>query len=72
MAQNLPYVLVGGTLTKILEKVRSASVPERFTQDFLSTKLGFKGGNARAVIPYAATHSFPFSFRDLPGTIVCV
>lgn len=52
MAQNLPYVLVGGTLSKIFEKIKSASVPERFTQDFLSTKLGFKGGNARAVIPF--------------------
>jgi hypothetical protein len=52
MAQNLPYVLVGGTLAKILEKIKTASVPARFTQDFLSTKLGFKAGNAKAVIPF--------------------
>jgi hypothetical protein len=52
MAQTLPYVLVGGTLSRILEKVKTASVPTRFTQDFLSTKLGFKGSNARAVIPF--------------------
>mgnify|MGYP002395866382 CR=1 FL=1 len=52
MAKNLPYVLVGGALTRIFEKIKSASVPERFTQDFLSTKLGFKGGNAKAVIPF--------------------
>lgn len=51
MAHNLPYVLQPGTLTKILEKVKTASVPERFTQDFLGTKLGFKGGNAKAIIP---------------------
>lgn len=51
MAHNLPYTLQPGTLTNILEKVRAASVPERFTQDFLETKLGIKGGNARSAIP---------------------
>jgi hypothetical protein len=51
MSHNLPYVLQPGTLTKILEKVKTASVPERFTQDFLGTKLGFKGGNSKAIIP---------------------
>lgn len=51
MSHNLPYVLQPGTLTKILEKIKTASVPERFTQDFLGTKLGFKGGNSKAVIP---------------------
>jgi hypothetical protein len=51
MSHNLPYVLRVGTLTKILEKAKAAAVPERFTQDFLETKLGFKGGSAKAVIP---------------------
>ena len=51
MSHNLPYVLQPGTLTKILEKIKSASVPQRFTIDFLGTKLGFKGGNSKAVIP---------------------
>jgi hypothetical protein len=51
MAHNLPYVLRLATLSKILEKIKTAGVPERFTQDFLSTKLGFKGGTSQAVIP---------------------
>jgi hypothetical protein len=51
VSHNLPYVLQPGTLTRILEKTKTASVPERFTQDFLGTKLGFKGGNSKAVIP---------------------
>lgn len=51
MSHNLPYVLRVGTLTKILEKAKAAAVPERFTQDFLETKLGFKGGTAKAAIP---------------------
>jgi hypothetical protein len=47
-----PYVMVSGTLKKVLEKIKVASVPERFTQDFLATKLGFKGGNAKTIIPF--------------------
>ena len=52
MAQNLPYVAVVGTLETMLEKITMASVPERFTQDFVNTKLAMKGGTARATIPF--------------------
>lgn len=52
MAKNLPYVTSTGTLEKMLEKIVAASVPERFTQDFVSTKLSMKGGTARAIIPF--------------------
>jgi len=49
---NLPYVQVTGTLEKMLDKIKTASVPERFSQDFVSTKLSMKGGSARSVIPF--------------------
>ncbi|MEJ2692641.1 MAG: DUF5343 domain-containing protein, partial [Candidatus Thiodiazotropha sp.] len=39
MAENLPYSTSVGTLEKMLEKIKTASVPERFTQDFVNTKL---------------------------------
>lgn len=52
MAKNLPYVTTVSTLEKMLEKIIAASVPERFTQDFVSTKLSMKGGTARAIIPF--------------------
>src|SRR6266702_7203323 len=52
MPHTLPYVTVAGTLTKVLEKIKTAAVPDRFTQDFLATKLGFKGGPAKTVIPF--------------------
>ncbi len=52
MNQNLPYVTSAGTLEKMLGKITTASVPERFTQDFVSTKLTMKGGTARATIPF--------------------
>ena len=42
MATKLPYVVQPGTMLKIFEKVKEAKTPDRFTQDFLSTKLSFK------------------------------
>src|SRR3954454_1860468 len=52
MADKLPYVPNYGVITKVLEKIKSAATPERFTQDFLATKLGMKGGSNRPVIPF--------------------
>ena len=51
MALKLPYMLATGILPKILEKIQQERRPERFTQDFLSTKLGHSGGSARPIIP---------------------
>lgn len=48
----LPYVVSTGSLTKALEKIQSAATPDRFTQEFLASTLGMKGGSARPVIPY--------------------
>lgn len=53
MAKKLPYVNQPGSMITILEKIRTAKTPERFTADFLGTKLGFKGGNYRQFIPLA-------------------
>lgn len=49
---NLPYVVGTGSLVKALVKIQSAATPDRFTQDFLATKLGLKGGAAKAVLPF--------------------
>lgn len=53
MATSLPYMVSSGTLTKILNKICDASIPENFNGDFLGTKLGFPGGNQKAFIPWA-------------------
>lgn len=53
MANTLPYMVSTGTLPKILNKICDASIPENFNHDFLGTKLGFKGGNQKAFIPWA-------------------
>jgi hypothetical protein len=51
MAGTLPYVNQPGSIVKVLEKVREAKTPDRFTIDFLETKLGLKGGNYRQFLP---------------------
>jgi hypothetical protein len=58
MAGTLPYVNQPGSIVKILEKVREAKTPDRFTADFLETKLGFRGGNYRQFIPFGKKLGF--------------
>ena len=58
MAENLPYSTSVGTLENMLEKIRTASVPERFTQEFVSTKLAMKGGTAMSTIPFIKKMGF--------------
>jgi putative lipoic acid-binding regulatory protein len=49
---NLPYAQRTITLIKMLEKIKTASVPEKFSQDFVSEKLLMKGGTPRSIIPF--------------------
>lgn len=59
MAAEYPPFMNGyGTASKILNKIKDAQTPERFTQDFLSTKLGFPGGTAKPFIPLAKRIGF--------------
>ena len=59
MAADYPPFMNGyGTTAKILNKIKEAQTPDRFTQDFLSTKLGFPGGTAKPFIPLAKRIGF--------------
>lgn len=58
MADTLPYMNGYGTITKVLEKIKTAATPPRFTQDFLATKLGLPGGTPRPVIPFLKRAGF--------------
>jgi len=49
---KVPYVPVYGNIEKALNKIVTASTPDRFTQDFLATKLDMKGGSPKPVIPF--------------------
>jgi len=48
---SLPYVLAPSRIGSLLQKISEAQTPPRFTQDFLETKLGMKGGSATPLIP---------------------
>jgi hypothetical protein len=53
MADYPPFMNAYGNLTKILTKIKEAQTPERFTLDYLTTKLGFSGGSATPFISFA-------------------
>ncbi|MFZ2060637.1 MAG: DUF5343 domain-containing protein [Candidatus Binatus sp.] len=53
MADFPPFMNAYGSIKKILTKITEAKTPPRFTLDFLSTNLGFKGGSYRPFIPFA-------------------
>jgi hypothetical protein len=53
MADYPPFMNAYGNIPKVLTKIKEAKTPQRFTQDFLETNLGFSGGGARPFIPFA-------------------
>ncbi|KIC56946.1 DUF5343 domain-containing protein [Microbacterium hominis] len=50
MAETLPYMQSTGLVGKILDAIKSAKTPDRFSQDFLGTVLGFPSGSAKPFI----------------------
>jgi hypothetical protein len=56
--QQLPYLQAHGNITKTLNKIIEAQTPERFTQEYLGTKLGLTGGSATPVIPFLKRTGF--------------
>lgn len=57
-SSKVPYLQAYGSLKKALDKITKATVPPKFTQDFLSTTLDLSGGGARPVIPYLKRAGF--------------
>lgn len=70
MSIKVPYLASPGVIPKVFSKMQEARRPERFTQDFLATKLGHSGGSAMAVIPllkrmgFLASDSAPTQLYD--------
>jgi hypothetical protein len=56
--KQLPYLQAHGNITKTLNKIIEAQTPDRFTQDYLGTKLGLTGGSATPVIAYLKRTGF--------------
>lgn len=53
MADYPPFMNAYGNVTKILEKIKEAKTPERFSVDYLDSVLGFSGGSASPFIGLA-------------------
>jgi hypothetical protein len=53
VSETLPYMNSTGLVGKILDKIKEARTPDRFSLDYLGTVLGFSGGSARPFIPLA-------------------
>lgn len=51
MSESLPFLNSTGLVPKILDKIIEAQTPERYTQDFQGTVLGYGSGSARPFIP---------------------
>lgn len=58
MADLPPYMNAYGNITSVLEKIKSAPTPPKFTQDFLQTKLGIQSSSARPIIPFLKKMGF--------------
>ena len=46
-----PYVNAYGNLSRLLTKIKAASVPRKITRDFVSTVLGLKSSSYQPMIP---------------------
>jgi len=51
VAVSLPYLASNKNVGELFNKIASAAVPSKFTQDFLATTIGLKGTNDRSLIP---------------------
>ncbi|MDY0882367.1 DUF5343 domain-containing protein [Dongia soli] len=64
MAASLPYLASNKNVSLLFEKIAAAKVPEKFTHSFLTTTIGLKGTNDRALIPLLRN----MGFIDQSGT----
>lgn len=64
MAASLPYLASNKNIPVLFEKIASAKMPEKFTHSFLTTTIGLKGTNDRALIPLLRN----MGFLDQSGT----
>ena len=55
---SLPYLNAYGNITKVLNKIKEAETPNRFSQDYLATTLQLPGGSSKPVIPFLKRTGF--------------
>jgi hypothetical protein len=52
MAEKIPYLSASRSIITALERIKSASTPEKVTLDFVKTKLLIPGGTGNALLPF--------------------
>lgn len=55
---SLPYLNASGNISKVLNKIKDAETPGRFSQDYLATTLQMPGGSAKPLIPFLKRTGF--------------
>ncbi len=55
---SLPYLNASSNITKVLNKIKEAETPTRFSQDYLATTLQMPGGSAKPLIPFLKRTGF--------------
>jgi hypothetical protein len=58
MTEYPPYVDAYGQLKELFKRIKEASVPPKFTQDFLSTVLNLKSSSYRPMVPFLKRMGF--------------
>lgn len=58
MPVSLPYLASNKNVDALFSTIQSAKVPDRFTQEYLSTTIGLKGTNDRGMIPLLRSLGF--------------
>jgi hypothetical protein len=51
LATSVPYLASNKNIDQLFSAIASAKVPDRFTQEFLSSTIGLTGSNDRQMIP---------------------
>ena len=51
MATSFPYLSSNKNIETLFSKIHTAKVPDKFSQEFLSTTIDLKGSNDRTMIP---------------------
>jgi hypothetical protein len=57
-SSKVPYLQAYGNTKRALDKITQATLPPKFTQDFLATTLDMPGGGARPVIKFLKRAGF--------------
>jgi Family of unknown function (DUF5343) len=64
MPAEMPYMNTSGNIPNILEKIKSAGAPPKFTHEFLKSNLGFTSSNDRGIVQVLKA----LAFLDASGT----